>query len=401
MFTNIINQIDSTNVRQSFPKSLLLDSEYARKDYFHNYKMSHAKLENALKLVWRATRNSSEQQVVNLIGPSGVGKTTLIEKLETEILTAEKNNMLNNPGMIPVILVEAGVPERGSFDWKQNLYWDILKKLNQEFVNEYSRRSRQPSTQLVSEAVRESIIHRGTKYLIIDEAQHIGIGASTDEKRANHMDVLKSITNRTGCNIILAGTYQYKNLLNLNEQLSRRSINVHLERYRLSSPEDIREFLNILLDFQTEMPIPEMPRLLDYAQELYEACLGCVGILKPILYSALADAIDSNANTVTLDNIRPYVTTLKQRTKMVEEIHAGEFQMEDSDEDIQSLKNFLELDKYIFSSNSASAAPSKRTSKARESRVSTKERKTTSRKPGQRSPQRDRVENGDVKYVRR
>ena len=399
MFENFIKEIDTSDIEQHFPVALLSsDNQQARKDYFYKYTVSHANLEFARERIWRAVRNAVEQQVINLIGPSGVGKTTLLNKLETLILQTEKQNMLSNPGYIPVIQVEAGAPERGSFDWKQDLYLDILKKLNQEFINEYSRRSKRPSTQLVSDAVQEAIINRETKYLIIDEAQHIGIGARTPEKRENQMDVLKSITNKTKCNIILAGTYKFRELLNLNEQLSRRSVPVHFERYQLSKPNDIREFLDILIDFQSEMPVPQMPSLLEIAQELYEACLGCVGILKPILYKALADAIDDNAKTVTEEYIYPHIPTLKQRKKMLDEILAGELEMEESNEDLTEFGKSLGLARTI--KQIKQAAISTKTEEQTTSKKKTTQKKPKSkRKPGQRSPKRDYVENGEVTHI--
>lgn len=402
MFDKFIEEFDTTDFEQQFPVELLSDSSQARKEYFYKYTLSHANLEFAREKIWRAVRNAVEQQVINLIGPSGVGKTTLLDRLEALILQTEEHNMLSNPGYIPVIQVEAGAPERGSFDWKQDLYWDILKKLNQEFINEYSRRAKSPSTQLVSDAVQEAIINRETKYLIIDEAQHIGIGARNNEKRENQMDVLKSITNKTKCNIILAGTYKFRELLNLNEQLSRRSVPVHFQRYQLSKPDDIGEFLEILINFQSEMPVPQMPNLLENTQELYEACLGCIGILKPILYKALADAIDDNAETVTQEYIYPHIPTLKQRKKMLNEILDGELEMEESNEDLIEFSESLRLahtTKQMKKAAIQTETEEQTSSKGIASEKKAGKQSSSKRKPGRRSPTRDHVENGEVTHV--
>ena len=66
---------------------------------------------------------------------------------------------------------------------------------------------------------------------------------------------MKSIANRTGTVHVLFGTYDLLALRNLNGQLSRRSIDVHLARYRAEVPEERQIFSNILETFERELTL--------------------------------------------------------------------------------------------------------------------------------------------------
>ena len=280
MFENFIEKIKLDCIKPAYPQSLLSANHTQRLQYFVSHTIVHKNLKKVTNDTWRYLKSATKQKVVEVIGPSGIGKTTLVNKLEATINEQEWDNMLEHPGYIPVIAVEAGVPERGVFNWRENLYWEILKKLNPEFVTYYEEKTRRaPTTHQVSTAVKDAIIYRGTKYVIIDEAQHLGIGAPDNDRRTNNMDVLKSLANKTNCKMLLVGTYDLLKLINLNGQLSRRGRIVHFQRYFPNISTDIKEFLEVVLDFQMHLPVPEMPDFITHAEELYEASLGCVGVI--------------------------------------------------------------------------------------------------------------------------
>src|SRR5690348_8965882 len=55
--------------------------------------------------------------IIEVVGPTGVGKSTLLKKLRAEILKQFGDAMIKNAGLIPVIFVELKSPENGTFHW--------------------------------------------------------------------------------------------------------------------------------------------------------------------------------------------------------------------------------------------------------------------------------------------
>lgn len=104
------------------------------------------------------------------------------------------------------------------------------------------------------DAVEQAIRHRRPVAVMIDETQHLGkIGSG--RRLLDQLDVIKSIANRTGTVHVLFGTYDLLALRNLNGQMSRRSIDVHLARYRAEVPEERQIFSNILETFERELTL--------------------------------------------------------------------------------------------------------------------------------------------------
>ena len=70
----------------------------------------------------------------------------------------------------------------------------------------------------------------------------------------DQLDVIKSIANQTKTVHVLLGTYELLAFRNLNAQLSRRSIDIHLPRYRVEDPVDRQMFINIVKTFEKALP---------------------------------------------------------------------------------------------------------------------------------------------------
>ena len=79
---------------------------------------------------------------------------------------------------------------------------------------------------------------------------------------------------------MLFGTYDLLAFHNLNGQLSRRSVEIHLRRYRADREDDRRSFVNTVHSFAQRLPFPGSPDLAADWDYLYERSVGCVGVLK-------------------------------------------------------------------------------------------------------------------------
>jgi hypothetical protein len=228
-----------------------------------------------------------------VLGPTGVGKTTLRAKIE-QLLTAEMLPALSSdPGRIPVVSVECVAPEAGSFSWRAHFRRLLLQmeeplidyKIDPEapvrIANMVVRFT--PSEKAVGaeyqHAVERALAFRRPAAVLIDEAQHLA-KMGTGRRLADQLDVIKSLANRTKTVHVLFGTYELLAFRNLSAQLSRRSIDVHFPRYRLSNPGDAKAFRTVLGTFEQQLPVREPPDLVKEWEYLYERSVGCVGILK-------------------------------------------------------------------------------------------------------------------------
>jgi hypothetical protein len=82
------------------------------------------------------------------------------------------------------------------------------------------------------------------------------------------MDVVKALAGIPETKVVLIGTYELLNLLNLSGQLSRRGIEIHFMRYG-TSDEDIKAFQSILWEFQRHLPLMIEPNLVRHWEYYY------------------------------------------------------------------------------------------------------------------------------------
>src|SRR5260370_42241340 len=92
--------------------------------------------------------------MVLVIGPSRVGKTTLIRLLEQELIARTGEHLRSSPAHRPFVSISATGPGSGRFDWV-DYYTAILRQVNNPFLK------RKPSAIRVldmREAMEEALI---------------------------------------------------------------------------------------------------------------------------------------------------------------------------------------------------------------------------------------------------
>src|SRR5258708_22049984 len=72
--------------------------------------------------------------MVLVIGPSRVGKTTLIRLLEQELIARAGERLLLEPAHRPFVSISATGPGSGRFDWI-DYYTAVLRQVNNPFLN--------------------------------------------------------------------------------------------------------------------------------------------------------------------------------------------------------------------------------------------------------------------------
>jgi hypothetical protein len=167
-------------------------------------------------------------------------------------------------------------------------------------------------------------------------------------------------------------------MIQLNGQLGRRGPVVHFSTYNHESTEDMQEFSNVIATFQQlipdYIPIDEKLDLVSEVEMLYTFSLGCVGTLKEWLGRAMRKAmIDDNPRKMTKRHLEETKLSMNVLSQMRSEIEEGQAKFQEDDAKAAALQSFFfpKEDQAVSSDN----------------------RTNTTRRPGERKPQRDTVGN--------
>jgi energy-coupling factor transporter ATP-binding protein EcfA2 len=370
---------------KSFPPELLAQPVEARLQYFEQRCLiSHPRLQEALETIIQAICPPGEGAstrrpgtMVLVIGPSRVGKTTLIRLLEERLLTRTKALMVSNPSFIPFASILAAGPGTNRFEWAE-YYRAVLRALHDPFVDGKVARIR---VRELREAMETALIERKPFAIIVDEVHHLAEAArgSRLQSQLNH---LKHFENATGVSHILVGTYEMRPFRKVNAQLACRSIDVHFPRYDAANEEDAQLFRSVVWALQRQLPVLEEPHLVEQWEFLYARSIGCIGLLKMHLNRALNLALTEQARTVTVTHLRKTAPSETRIALALRNALESEAELTESDGADERLLTLLGL------RGSRTAQPAK----ARTEEPSPKPKKPD--RPGKRSPGRDATGQG-------
>lgn len=347
----------------TFPRTLLNDTREARLEYFRGFTAKHPLLYAAYEEVRCAIRDAAPGSILFLYGPTGVGKTTLLDGIKRHLVNTALAGLKKDLGRIPVVSVQLDAPTSGSFDWKDFFksvliemeeplidskldvegIWPSLSNINSNLSNKQLIAKEKPSTSAVRFATKQTLRYRRPSAVLLDDAQHLGIIGS-GRKLLDQLNTIKSLADKSFTTHVLCGTYELIPLRNLNGQLSRRSINIHFARYHAGNDKHRQMFINVLYTFQQRLPLAETPDLVSRWAYFYERSIGCVGVLKDWLTRSLALALEDNSNTLTLDVLEHRALSVAQCVTMLSEATAGERELEEREATRLTLVRNLGLD---------------------------------------------------------
>jgi energy-coupling factor transporter ATP-binding protein EcfA2 len=326
------------------PLDLLAQPPSVRIQYFKDFAIAHPLLVEAKDRLLEAIMESAPNSIVIVLGPTGVGKTTLLAKIRQLLGATAAVQAPADSGRLAVVAMEATPPESRTFSWRSH-FTRLLLEMNDSLVDCKRRaHSADRAPQMMSAypndrgvtadyhyAVEQALRYRRPGAVLIDEAQHL-FALASGRSLEDQFNVVKALANRCNTVHVLCGTYDLLRIRNLSGQLSRRSIDIHLPRYDVAKVADRRTFGKILQTFAEQMPLPEQPDLTRHWEYLYERSIGCVGILKDWLVKAFSTAVRQSAPTLSLKHLEKYALSVPQCDRLIEEATRGEAQFrEDND----------------------------------------------------------------------
>jgi energy-coupling factor transporter ATP-binding protein EcfA2 len=339
-----------------FPRDLLTQSATARRNYFRDCTIAHPHLAEVYRRLRTEIATVEPGTLLFVFGPSGIGKTTLLQRLAQKVTEEMSAALAEDVSRIPLVTVEALSPETGNFNWK-DFYRRLLLKLDEPCLDrklipwlqtaEYDEQkqlllgSRTAGT--VYRYTAEQVLrHRRPVALCIDEAQHLA-NVTSGRRLQSQLDCIKSLSNLTGIPIVLCGHYELLAFRNLSAQLSRRSVDLHFRRYRADDEVERQAFKNVVWSFACHLPLAETPDLVAQWETLYERSLGCVGVLKLWLAKALAAALADGGQRLTQRHLTETALSLSRCDKLLAELREGENLLHEAPEAAQQLRGRLGL----------------------------------------------------------
>lgn len=374
-------------------------SSEAKLQQFRKVTIAHPHLLAARERLMTAISNSPRNSVVFVLGPTGVGKTTLRAKVESDLTAELAAELMQDKGRLPVVSLEAAAPDTGNFSWRDH-FKRLLGVMREPLVDYKLDRKGRPrgdkehlfrfdpaarsSGAEYQYAVEQALRYRRPAAVLIDEAQHLA-KMSSGRRLLDQLDVIKSIANCTATPHVLVGTYDLLAFRNLSGQLSRRSIDVHFRRYRADRPGEGAVFANVLRSFAAQLPVAEPPDLVEDWEFLYERSVGCVGIVKEWLVMALSSMFERGAHRLERKDLEASALSVNQCDKLLSECMEGEMRLEESDDDRHRLRMRLGL-------NSGPSPTGQHRSCTGEATPDTP--RNAKRRPGQRRAKRDPIGRG-------
>jgi energy-coupling factor transporter ATP-binding protein EcfA2 len=312
-------------------------------------KIIHPAQERAIEQVMACLEGRGEDDnLIVLPGPSGVGKSTLLELITTRINREWMNRLKANSELLPVVPIEAfKTPEKRSI-WKAlcvrtlTACGDPLPDKKRAIDPKSAKTamgqaSEKETTDAMIMAIVNQFQHRETVLWIIDEAHHF-LFAGLGRTQVENLETLKSICNATNTKCLLLGPYELAEIIGTSDQLIRRSHIIHLAAYG-NDKEANKEFINAARNLIFYLPYKMSQAVTD--EVLAFGSLRCIGLLKVWVRKAAYLARRRSEDFISLKLMQETRFTAKQLAVFATRMTAGEMLLRDDSVAEDELRRFL------------------------------------------------------------
>lgn len=366
---------------------------------FNRKRVGHRIVQAVTEEVYRSVVTADRERIITLVGPTGVGKSTVIEKVRHMLVRQYHDEMVADPGFLPFIYLTTKPGLDADFNWK-DLFARLLNEANEPLIGKKRRFPyRLDGQELASirgltgtdlgRAFAALVENRRVRVIFFDEASSM-IDAKVNKNILRQFNTLKALAVSLDVVIVLIGAYDMVGINQGNGQLVRRAQVIHMPRYRHGGftlttesdkePDEIA-FADAVTNLASVAPVQiETDVLLDM-RFIFHMSVGCLGIFRHWLREACVAALCKNGGVLTRPIFEAEAPKRKSVLKYTREAELGEQEMEDISEDVLAKALGLEFIR------SARAAPKTES----ETKATAAAPKRNSGRVGTRGPSRDPV----------
>lgn len=273
-------------------------------------------------------------EVIVLVGPSRVGKLRVLMDALAQLLRA-------NPGRdddMPFVYIETqNASKDGDLSTKDFMHTSCVAirhpiygvpRPDDPHGQKFDALIESTSQTTLRRAFEFYLPIRKTRYIVMDEAHHFAYVRGGKENAAKVLDSLKCLANKTGCVLILVGSYQLLPLLALAPHLLGRELAQEFPRYRDDDEGDLLVFEGILDEYSKHFKFENATEnLRQWNDLLYAHSFGCIGHLSKWLRAALARMASRQIEFITRDVLLATRLPEMQQASILAEILQGEKDM--------------------------------------------------------------------------
>lgn len=390
---------------------------------FKAYAVNHALLQDVDSRLMHAIAEPAGFAHVLVYGPSGVGKSTMLQQLhrrpaaleaqpaEARAPTARRSAPLAPlAASHPLLMLEAVPPDGLTFN-RAAYYRAALTQLGEAYYTQRSlvdinveqtweTKTRSKSTGRAAQfndspelrqAMEDALIRRSVRAVVIDEAQHL-MQVASGTKLLDQLDWIKSMTNMTGVVHVLVGTYDLLNFRNLSGQAARRGYDIHFPRYQFQHEADRTAFQGAFLQLLHHQPLQaDVQALLNHWYYFYERSIGCVGVLKDWLVRAVAAALREEDDHLSLTRVQAHALSNAQCERMAADAHAAEQKLHYTESRREHLWSLLGMSDLALPPNAVPGFGASTPAPSSGPAALPTSKPPPRRRVGERAPERDRV----------
>ena len=254
---------------------------------------AHPFFDMVFKWLVRQVEALTEPVIFLVVGPTGVGKTTMMQYLAREFARRCDAAMNKNASLLPTLTTEAQYTPGRGFDW-HGLFEGLLVNANDILIDRKigdNLEETRGSLRALQRAANKVLLYRAPALVMVDEGSALLEGEKAESLLKN-LRFLKGLGNMSKTHIAIFGDYRLAKLASFDGQLNRRIYLTHFPGYPATHE---REFSPVVARFEGQFRSKGIDcSLVDSSHLLFERTCGCVGLLRRWVLEAYLESLDGD-----------------------------------------------------------------------------------------------------------
>lgn len=301
----------------------------------NDLRLEHPKYANVRRRLERALIMANPGEVIALCGPSRVGKTRCIHDVKTKFV----GNRMPSDDRMPFVYVEVANEAHGALLRTKDFTADCLRAIRHPFYDADELGTMTPEAfdsfihrtpeATLKNAFERSLRARSTQALACDEAHHIKYMQGGARAAARVLDSWKCLASKGQIKLILAGSFELLDYIQLSPHLLGRLELISFDRYRQDDADDVWAWEQILLTVDRCLRFASRKGTLrEWNDLLYNGSLGCLGLLLKWIRRALGSLDPGRDQFITRECLLATAFSKVEVAEIADEIRRGETAMQ-------------------------------------------------------------------------